>query len=213
RGTEPVWALDAGVTLMDGEIVRIVARHGSGLVRPLLPARLYRARWPAGLAVVLLIRKLRTVAVALGLALPTVLAVNTLLGPGLATVIAVLMEYAVIVAMTRAATTWWTSRALPRTWMSSGAATPAALLAPGLATCLAIVIVASLAVPLPLTVTAVLAVMPVAILLRRRSVRATTAEITLVATPVGAVPVEVLNRVIAGPDVVLLALLATSWLM
>lgn len=213
RGAQNRWAIDAGITLMDGEIVRMVRHRGTDVARRLLPAPVYRTRWPANVSAVLLARGVRTVALTVGLVLPVVLAVNVIVGPGPATVVAILAEYSVIVAMTRAAATWRSSRALPRLWAHDGRTTSIALMAPGLATCLVVAFVVCVAVPLPALVRVVLVALPAAALLRRMSVRNATAEITLVATPAGAVPVEVLNRVIAGPDVVLISLLTVSWLM
>ncbi|MGP3970045.1 hypothetical protein [Streptomyces sp. 6N223] len=130
RGASGRWSVGAGITMLDHEIVHVVRQRETKAAKRLLPAFLYRIRWPASLAGAVLARHLRTVIPVIGLVMPLML------------------------------------------------------------------------VALPGAITA-----------RRRSIRSAAAETALLSTPFGAVSLQTVNRVIAGPDMALLSLLVASWLM
>ncbi|UCM88281.1 hypothetical protein [Streptomyces marincola] len=210
RGARNRQALNAGVTMLDADVVRAAREREDGGTRKPLPAFAYRLPRPAGLAAVVLGRGLRAVAPAIALVLPLVFAVDTLLGPVAALLVTVLLELFVTVALARSAETWLDSDAPARMWAAPGRRVPVVLCLPALAVCAVLAAAVSLGMALPLSATLVLAVLPAAVLARRRSARRAVPGGALLATPMGAVPVDLVNGLVAGPDMALLALLATA---
>jgi hypothetical protein len=213
RGASGRWSVGAGITMLDHEIVRVVRQRQARASRRPLPAFVYRIRWPAGLAAVVLARDLRTVGPAIGLVLPLIFAIDRMLGPLPALLATTLLELFVTVAMGRSAEAWLTSNALPRMWAATGARIPVMLSLPGLAVCAVIAATVSLGASLPPLVALMLVALPGAIAARRRSIRSAAAESALLSTPFGAVSLHIVNRVIAGPDMALLTLLVANQLM
>ncbi|WP_123788562.1 hypothetical protein [Phytoactinopolyspora halophila] len=212
RGARNRWSVGAGVTLMDGEIVRIVRQRDAKVIRRLLPESVYRASWPVNLAIAVLIRSFPAVAIGIALALPLIFAVHEILGLVPAMLVGVFLEFFVTLSTSRSAETWLASRALPRTWAVSGIGTSIALVVPSLAVCLAIAMVMMLGFSLSPLVTLVLVVLPVGIIMRRHAAPDAGTSVTVASTPMGAVSLQAVNKAIAGPDVVLLSLVLVSWL-
>ena len=213
RGARNRWSVGAGVAMMDGEIVRIVRRRDAKVTKGLLPAFVYRRSWPVNLSVAVLARGLRAVAVPVGLGLPLAFAVNEILGSLPAVLVIVLLEFSMTVSMSRSVEAWLASKALPRIWGVSGIGVVIALASPCMFVCLATAVIAALGLSLPPFVTLVLVILPGAVMWRRHSVRDGGMEFALVSTPMGAVSVEAVNRVFAGPDMVLVSLLLADWFM
>lgn len=212
RGARGRWALGAAVTMLDHEVVRVAGQRDAPAGGRPLPAFVYRLRWPANLAGVVSARHLGRVLPAIALVLPLALAVHRMLGVLPALLITTLLELFVTVALVRAAETWRASASLPRTWATAGTRPVLALYLPALVVCALIAVVVTLGMALPLTVTALLAVLPAAVAVRRGTVREGT-EAVFLATPAGAMPMHTVNRLAAGPDVGLLVWLVAGWLM
>ncbi|WP_026877205.1 hypothetical protein [Jiangella gansuensis] len=212
RGARHRWAVSAGFTLMEGEVVRLVRQRDQTTRRRPIPAAAYRWPRPLGLSAVVLLRSTRPVAAIGVLAVPLAFAANEILGSTPAVTVLVLTQFALVMTTARAAETWLTSEALPRIWGAGAHETSAALAAPCVAAGLVLAATAVIGFSLPPAAGAVLAALPVAILLRRRSARRPAAGLTLISTPMGAVSVQSVNKVIAGPDVALLAVLVADGL-
>lgn len=213
RAARNRWSVGAGVALMDGEIVRIVRQRDAKVTKRLLPAFVYLRPWPINLSLAVLARGLHSIALSVALGLPLAFAALEILGPLPAVLVIVLLEFFMTVAMSRSVQTWVTSNALPRIWAAEGSQVVIALAMPCLAVCLATAVIATIGLSLPLSVGLVLVVLPAAIMWRRHSAHDGGRDFALVSTPIGAVSVQAVNRVIAGPDMVLIALLLLDWRM
>lgn len=207
RGARHRWAVSAGVTLLEGDVVRIVRqRDNTALGRP-LPAAVYRAPAPLNLSAVVLLRSARSIAAIASVAVPLAFAAHEILGSTPSFVVIALAQFALVISTARAAESWLTSDALPRIWAADGPGPAAALAVPCVLAGLGLAAIAVAGFPLPPAAGVALAALPVAILWRRRSARRPDTGLTLVSTPMGAVSVQSVNKVVAGPDAVLLAIL------
>ncbi|RBM19621.1 hypothetical protein [Streptomyces sp. PT12] len=213
RGARGRWSLGAGATMLDHEVVRVMRHREAKVTREPLPAFVYRLRWPLGLAGAVLARNLRAVIPTIGLMFPLIFALHRLLGPLPALLLTALLELTVTVTMVRSSEEWLRSNALSRIWGTGGSRVPVALALPGVAVSLAIAAAVSLALGFPPLAALVLLVLPGAIIARRHSARGGSTEFGILATPLGAVPLNTVNRVIAGPDMALLCLWIASWVM
>lgn len=207
RGARHRWAVSAGFTLLEGEVVRLARQREQKARRRPLPAAVYRLPRPLALAAVALLRGARPMAAIVVLAVPLAFAADTVLGATPAVVVVALTQFALVLTGARAAEAWLATEQLPRIWAAGPYETAAALAAPCVVVGVLLAATAVAAFSLPPVAGVALPALPVAILLRRRSARRPDTGLTLVSTPMGALSVQSLNRVTAGPDVVLLAIL------
>ncbi|MGF1661997.1 MAG: hypothetical protein ACFCVG_05950 [Kineosporiaceae bacterium] len=210
RGAENRWLAGASIALMDGAPAAGARERAATRRRPPLPRPAYRLRWPAGLAVVVLLRSGRDTAGWALLLLVLGLAAAEVWGLEAAVVLVLTLELAVTLSLSRAYDAWMASPALPRFWGSGRGWVPVALAAPPVAACVGVVGVVAIALTPPMGQLLVMLALPVAVLLRRRSLRRGPDDGLLLATPAGAVPLAAANRVLAGPDVLLAAVLIVS---
>lgn len=213
RGARGRWSLGAGVTMLDHEVVRVVQQREAKATQQPLPTFVYRLRQPFGLAVATLLRSLRTVLPTISLVGPLIFALHRLLGPLPALLLTALLELFVTVAMARSFEWWLRSHALSRTWATAGSHVPMAVALLGVSVSLVMAATVSLALGFPPLAALTLLVLPVSIVARRRSTHSGPGENALLATPFGAVPLHTVNRVVAGPDMVLLSVWMANWVM
>ncbi|WP_053203519.1 hypothetical protein [Jiangella muralis] len=212
RGARHRWAIVAGITLMDGDVVRIVRNRDAKATKRALPAAVFRGPRPVGLAAAAFLRGLPAALTIGAVAVPIAFAAHEILGLTPALVVVVLAELVVTRVTARAAEAWLASPALPRIWGLDGNGPAAALAAPAVVVCAVIAATVTAGLSLPAQAGLALAALPVAVVLRRRSARRPDAGLTVIATPMGAVPVQTVDRVVAGPDVAFVALLVAHWL-
>ncbi|WP_116952386.1 hypothetical protein [Jiangella endophytica] len=212
RGARHRWAVSAGFTLMEGEVVRLARQRDQKSRRRPVPAAVYRLPRPLALGAVALLRSARPVAAIGVLAVPLAFATYDVLGATPAVVVVALAQFALVMTTARAAEAWLATEQLPRVWGIGTHEAAAALAAPCVVVGLVLAATAVAGFSLPPVAGVALATLPVAILLRRRSARRPVAGLTLVSTPMGAVSVQSLNKVAAGPDVVLLTILLADGL-
>ncbi|SEF17344.1 hypothetical protein [Jiangella alba] len=212
RAARHRWAIVAGITLMDGDVVRIVRTRDARATRRALPAAVFRGPRPIRLAVAAFLRGLPAALTIGAVAVPVAFAAHEILGLTPALVVVVLAELVVTRVTARAAEAWLASPALPRSWGIGRNGPAAALAAPAVVVCAVVAAMVTAGLSLPVTAGLVLAALPVAVVLRRRSSRRPDTGLTVIATPMGAVSVQAVNRVVAGPDVAFVALLAAHLL-
>ncbi|SDT57507.1 hypothetical protein [Jiangella sp. DSM 45060] len=212
RAARRRWAVVAGITLMDGDVIRIVRNRDAKASKRALPVAVFRGPRPVGLAVTAFLRGLPAGLTIGAVAVVVAFAAHEILGLVPALVVIVLAELVVTRVTARAAEAWLASPALPRVWGVSGAGPAAALAAPAVVVCAVIAATVTAGLSLPAQAGLVLAALPVAVVLRRRTARRPDTGLTVIATPMGAVSVQAVDRVIAGPDVAFVALLAVHWL-
>ncbi|GAA3641465.1 hypothetical protein GCM10022223_70940 [Kineosporia mesophila] len=202
RGHTNRWSVNAGILALDSDIVQAVHESQGRPTRKPVPAFCYRT--PTALAGVVLWRALT------GAFLPTAALVLTgliaarLFGPGAGLAVFVVLQYRLTTATGRSAESWRESPALQRIW--GHRSTSAELFAPVLVSALLVAGLAWTAVSAPLPAVLVLLAVPPLALWRRDQARRCEG-LTLLATPAGPLPIQTVNRAVAGYDVLVVAAL------
>lgn len=212
RGGQNRSSVMAGVTMFDVEGFRIARQHQATATQRPLPAFVYTARRHVRAALIVAWRNTRAAVVIGAMAVPLVLALDELLGRLAAISVLVIAEYSLVVTVARSAELWVSSNSLHRIWATGKRPMGLALATPGVIACVVLVLVVAVGVPMPVTMIVILAAMPAAVVLRRRSVHRPADDITLLSTPMGALSLQAVNRVVAGPDVALVTLFIVTGL-
>ncbi|GLY32162.1 hypothetical protein [Kineosporia sp. NBRC 101731] len=200
RGHTHRWSVNAGMLALDTDIVQAVHESQGRPTRRPLPVRWYRT--PAALAGVVLRRALTETFVPTAALVLTALIAAALLGPGAGLAVFVVLQYRLTTAIGRMAESWLASPALQRIWARR--TTPAELFAPVFVSALLVTLTACLTLSPPLPAVLVLLAVPPLVLLRREGARR-SGSFLLLATPAGPLPIQTVNRAIAGYDVLAVA--------
>lgn len=212
RGAANRWLVGAAIAMLDPSTVAIARTASPYSPRWRLPHWVYRVPTPWALGVVAFART--TGSVALGLAIGSVLALATTTIWGVEVGLSLIMVAQLVVTLSYAGPvmTWQSSSALRRVW-PTGTMLPIALSMAALVPAWLVGLVAFGVIDLPVVTLLVLVALPVAVLYRRVTAQSAEGDdALLLATPLGAVPVQVVNRLVAGPDMVVAGILVTWFL-
>lgn len=204
------WLVGVGVTALDPTAVMGTQGSVQRASAARLPKVLFRVPAPWGLAVVFFVRVLTLRAVAYMAA--AVLAVTTgrIWGDEVGIAILLIVQFAIVLDFSKSLVEWQMNHTFRRVWPFSRALV-VALAAPAVVASLLISLPAALLLDASGLGLAVMALLPAAVLWRRlQALRADDSQLLMVSTPAGAVPVQVVNRLLAGPDVVVLAIIVLS---
>jgi hypothetical protein len=207
RGHDNRWAVNAGIVMLDKDVVDTAQEMNSPPTRRPLPAFYYRIRRPLDMVVVVLTRLLSTAAISIaGLFLSAMLA-HRFLGPSVGLCLMLVAQYRLTVATARCAESWLMSPALQRTWGHDRNRAVAGLFGPVLIVSLLFTVLVTVTISTSMPALVSLLACPALILWRRHSATRLAEGITLISTPAGALPLQTVNKLVAGYDVLAVALL------
>lgn len=211
RAARNRWSVVTGVTLLDASVVGTVHRAGQRAELHPLPEMIFRAAWPLRCSIALLLRGLGGVLALIVLAVPAAVAVQQLFGTSTALGLVVLSELVLTVRLSRGVTAWTSAPSLARTWAPVGRRAPVGLAMPPVVGGGLLGLTAGVALSAAPVAVGLLVVLPSVILLRRWRAARGSAGLVLVTTPMGPVPLQTANRVVAGIDVALVAALLLTY--
>jgi hypothetical protein len=193
--------------MLDKDVVYAVQEMNSRATRRPLPVFCYQLRRPLDVVVVVLIRLLSTAAIPVAGLFLTGLLADRFLGPTAGLWLMLMVQYRLTVATAPCAESWLMSPALQRTWGHDRDRAVAGFFGPVLIVSLLFTVVVAVTISASTLALVSLLACPALILWRRHSASRLGDGITLMSTPAGALPLQTVNKLIAGYDVLAAALL------
>jgi hypothetical protein len=210
RAASNRWLVGVGVAALDptafagarGSVRRDAVRR--------LPDALFGAPAPWGIATASFVRvtSLRAAPyLAAGLLAVTI---GRIWGSGVGMTVLLIVQFAITLEYSKPLVEWHLNHALRRVWPFPRTLV-VALATPAVAAALLVTLPAAALLGASVVGFTVLVLLPGGVLWRRlQALRADDGQLLLVSTPAGAVPVQVVNRLVAGPDVVAIAMIVLA---
>lgn len=206
------WAVRAGVTLLDADVVQAVRYSEQKRDRRSMPDFLFRVRYPGNLVVVSALRGGRSLIPGLAAGAVVVMAANQLFGAGIAVAGAIILEHVATVVLLGTAKRWLTAPALGRTWADGGMRPVLALSLPSLLAGWIVIAVLGGVIGLPWPVWIVTILHPALVIVRRLQVVRQGDRMYLLSTPMGPLPVQAVQRAVAGYEILVVVLVLAAYL-
>ncbi len=204
------WATVASLQTLDPSVAGLSRTGRAGRTGGPPPGHLRRLPWAPGLAAVVALRNLRTGAVPALVSMLGGLVVHQVWATTAALVVVLTLETVVTIWLARPLEAWRTTPSVRRTWTPPRSGAALALALPSLLVSWAVAVAAALVIRPTWPALVVMAVLPAAVLWRRSRAGRSDLGDVLLATPLGPVPVDLLDRVAAGPDVLVIAVITLS---